>query len=77
MNLIVSFFNWILIIEFEEWCFKVYIDCQFDKIDVIQNLFEEILFEMKVVVSVLLFCVNEYVINELINWDKVFNDLIY
>src|SRR5690554_7509691 len=32
---------------------------------------------MKVVASVLPFRVNEYVINELINWDKVPNDPIY
>ena len=77
MNSIVSFPNRIPTTEFEERRFKVYTDRQLDKIEVIQNLPEETLFEMKVVASVLPFRVNEYVINELINWDQVPNDPIY
>lgn len=77
MNSIVTFPNRIPTTEFEERRFKVYTDRQLDKIEVIQNLPEETLFEMKVVASVLPFRVNEYVINELINWDKVPNDPIY
>ncbi len=57
--------------------FKVYTDKQLDRIDIIKSLPEETLFEMKVVASVLPFRVNEYVINELFNWDKVPNDPIY
>ncbi len=77
MNSIVSFPNRIPAVEFEERRFQVYTDRQMDKIEVIQNLPEATLFEMKVVASVLPFRVNEYVINELINWDKVPNDPIY
>ncbi|MDC9612021.1 lysine 2,3-aminomutase, partial [Pseudoalteromonas sp. GABNS16H] len=69
MNSIVTFPNRIPTAEFEERRFKVYTDRQLDKIDVIQNLPEETLFEMKVVASVLPFRVNEYVINELIDWN--------
>ena len=77
MNSIVTFPNRIPTTEFEERRFKVYTDRQIDKIEVIQNLPEETLFEMKVVASVLPFRVNEYVINDLINWDRVPNDPIY
>ena len=77
MNSIVTFPNRIPTTEFEERRFKVYTDRQLDKIEIIQNLPEDTLFEMKVVASVLPFRVNEYVINELINWDKVPNDPIY
>ncbi|CAN0606249.1 unnamed protein product [Ectocarpus sp. 12 AP-2014] len=77
MNSIVTFPNRIPTAEFEERRFKVYTDRQLDKIEVIQSLPEDTLFEMKVVASVLPFRVNEYVINELINWDKVPNDPIY
>ena len=77
MNSIVTFPNQIPVQEFEERRFKVFTDRQLDKIEAIQNLPEETLFEMKVVASVLPFRVNEYVINELIHWDKVPNDPIY
>src|SRR5690554_4609497 len=77
MNSIVTFPNRIPVQEFEERRFKVFTDRQLDKIEAIQNLPEDTLFEMKVVASVLPFRVNEYVINELINWDKVPNDPIY
>ena len=77
MNSIVSFPNRIPVAEFEERRFQVFTDRQLDKIDVIQSLPEETLFEMKVVASVLPFRVNEYVINELIDWDKVPDDPIF
>lgn len=77
MNSIVTFPNRIPTTEFEERRFKVYTDRQLDKIEIIQSLPKDTLFEMKVVASVLPFRVNEYVINELINWDKVPNDPIY
>lgn len=57
--------------------FKVYTAKQLDQITQLQALPEETRFEMKVVASVLPFRVNEYVINELIQWDKVPNDPIY
>ncbi len=77
MNSIVSFPNRIPAVEFEERRFQVYTDRQLDKIEVIRNLPEETLFDMKVVASVLPFRVNEYVINELIDWDKVPDDPLY
>jgi KamA family protein len=63
--------------EFEERRFQVYTDRQFDKIEGIKTLPEETRFEMKVVASVLPFRVNEYVINELIRWDRVPDDPVY
>lgn len=57
--------------------FQVYTDRQFDKIEPLQKLTEEQRFEMRVVASVLPFRVNQYVIDELINWDDVPNDPIF
>src|SRR5690554_1249932 len=77
MNAIVRFPNRIPATEFEERRFKVYTDRQLDKIEAIRQLPADTLFEMKVVASVLPFRVNEYVINELINWEQVPDDPIY
>lgn len=57
--------------------FKVYQQRQIDKIEMLQRLPEQLRFEMKVVASVLPFRVNEYVFNELIDWDKVPNDPVF
>lgn len=57
--------------------FKVYTQRDLGKIKQLENLPEELLFEMNVVSSVLPFRVNEYVINELIDWDRVPNDPIF
>ncbi|MDY7219887.1 lysine 2,3-aminomutase [Denitrificimonas sp. JX-1] len=57
--------------------FQVYTDRQLDKIEPLQKLSEEQRFEMRVVASVLPFRVNQYVIDELINWDDVPNDPIF
>ena len=57
--------------------FQVYTDRQLDKIEPLQKLSEEQRFEMRVVASVLPFRVNQYVIDELINWDNVPNDPIF
>lgn len=57
--------------------FKVYTAKQLDKIEQLDRLDEDTRFAMKVVANVLPFRVNEYVINELIDWDKVPNDPIY
>ncbi|ERS13766.1 lysine 2,3-aminomutase [Alcanivorax sp. PN-3] len=57
--------------------FKVYTARQLDKIEPLQRLDEEARFAMDVVASVLPFRVNEYVIEELIDWDKVPGDPIY
>ncbi|RUO31469.1 lysine 2,3-aminomutase [Aliidiomarina sedimenti] len=57
--------------------FKVYQHRQLDKIEALQHIPKEMLFEMKVVANVLPFRVNEYVFNELIDWDKVPNDPVF
>ncbi len=54
--------------------FQVYTDRQFDKIEPLQKLSAEQRFEMRVVASVLPFRVNQYVIDQLIDWDNVPND---
>lgn len=57
--------------------FQVFTARQLDKIEPLAKLDAEQRFEMKVVASVLPFRVNQYVIDELINWDKVPNDPIF
>lgn len=57
--------------------FQVFTARQLDKIAPLAKLDAEQRFEMKVVASVLPFRVNQYVIDELINWDKVPNDPIF
>lgn len=57
--------------------FKVFTQRDLDKIEQLKALSEETRFEMLVVSSVLPFRVNEYVIEELIDWSDVPNDPIY
>lgn len=57
--------------------FQVFTARQLDKIAPLAKLDAEQRFEMKVVASVLPFRVNQYVIDELINWDKVPNDPVF
>ncbi len=57
--------------------FRVFTQRDLEKIDQIKNLPPETRFEMLVVSSVLPFRVNEYVVEELIDWSKVPNDPIY
>ena len=57
--------------------FKVYTQRDLDKIQQLKALPEETRFEMLVVSSVLPFRVNEYVIDELIDWSRVPEDPIY
>lgn len=57
--------------------FQVYTHRHLDKIKPLQKLSEAQRFEMEVVSNVLPFRVNDYVINELINWDNVPNDPVY
>jgi len=57
--------------------FKVFTQRDLDKIPQLRQLPEEVRFEMQVVSSVLPFRVNEYVIDELIDWAKVPSDPIY
>lgn len=56
---------------------KVFTERQLDNIQQIQYLSEEQRFNMRVVANILPFRVNEYVINELINWDNVPDDPIF
>lgn len=51
--------------------FKVYTQRDLDKIEPLQALPEALRFEMKVVSSVLPFRVNQYVIDELIDWNNI------
>ncbi|HEB98981.1 MAG TPA: lysine 2,3-aminomutase, partial [Thiotrichales bacterium] len=57
--------------------FKVYTERQFDQIEALQRLPEERRFAMRVVAQVLPFRVNQYVIDELIDWDAVPEDPIF
>ncbi len=57
--------------------FRVFTQRDFDRIELLQMLPESTRFDMQVISSVLPFRVNEYVINELIDWDNVPDDAIY
>lgn len=57
--------------------FRVFTDRHLDKIAQLSSLTERQRFEMKVVASVLPFRVNEYVLDELIDWDAVPEDPIF
>lgn len=57
--------------------FQVYTHRHLDKIKPLQKLTPEQRFEMEVVSNVLPFRVNDYVINELIDWDNIPNDPVF
>lgn len=57
--------------------FKVYTERQLDKIEQLNGLSEEQRFSMHVVANVLPFRVNNYVIEELIDWNNVPNDPMF
>ncbi|MBE0506524.1 MAG: lysine 2,3-aminomutase [Marinospirillum sp.] len=57
--------------------FKVYTQRQLDKIQALQQLPEDLRFDMQVVSQVLPFRVNDYVIDELIDWSAVPNDPVF
>src|SRR5690625_3847809 len=57
--------------------YKVYTQRQLQQIEALQALSPEQRFEMEVVANVLPFRVNEYVINELIDWDNIPADPIF
>ena len=63
--------------DFSPRKFRVYQHRQIDKIEALQRVPESLRFEMKVVASVLPFRVNDYVFNELIDWDQVPNDPVF
>ncbi|MES9852777.1 MAG: lysine 2,3-aminomutase [Candidatus Thiodiazotropha sp. L084R] len=66
-------------VEFEDapQRFKVFTARDLDKIEELKQLPSELLFEMRVVSSVLPFRVNSYVIEELIDWSRVPDDPIF
>lgn len=57
--------------------FQVYTHRHLDKIKPLQKLTKEQRFEMEVVSNVLPFRVNDYVINELIDWDNIPQDPVF
>jgi len=57
--------------------FQVYTHRHLDNITPLQKLTPEQRFEMEVVSNVLPFRVNDYVINELIDWDNIPNDPVF
>lgn len=57
--------------------YQVYTERHIDQIPALQRLTEEQRFVMRVVAKVLPFRVNQYVIDELINWDNVPNDPVF
>ncbi len=57
--------------------FQVYTEHQLDKIAALKQLSEQQRFEMKVVAKVLPFRVNQYVIDQLIDWQNIPDDPIY
>ena len=57
--------------------YKVYTERNVDNIEQFRALPEDMQFEIRVVASVLPFRVNEYVVNELIDWNCVPNDPVF
>ncbi len=57
--------------------FQVYTEHQLDKIEALKQLSDQQRFEMKVVAKVLPFRVNQYVIDELIDWNNIPADPIF
>ncbi len=59
------------------YSFQVYTEHHLDKIDALKQLSAHQRFEMKVVANVLPFRVNQYVIDELIDWSSIPDDPIF
>ncbi|TNF96074.1 MAG: lysine 2,3-aminomutase [Gammaproteobacteria bacterium] len=57
--------------------FRVFTRNDLDRIPQLSNLSEQVRFDMKVISAVLPFRVNEYVIDELIDWNNIPKDPIY
>src|SRR5699024_4416489 len=57
--------------------FQVFTERQLDRIEPLQQLSEEQRFTMRVVANVLPFRVNQYVIDELIDWSNVPDDPVF
>jgi len=77
MNSVLKFFRDPDVGTIEPRRFKVFNERTLDRIDALAGLSEEMRFEMQVVSSVLPFRVNEYVIDELIDWARVPDDPIF
>lgn len=63
--------------DIEPRSFKVFTERQLDLIEPLARLPESVRFDMRVVASVLPFRVNEYVVDQLIDWDDVASDPIF
>jgi KamA family protein len=63
--------------DFASRRFQVFTQRDLERIRMLDHLPEEFRFEMGVVASVLPFRVNEYVVNELIDWDRVPDDPLF
>jgi len=63
--------------EVEDRPFQVFTQRDLDRIEPLTRMSEAARFEMKVVSTVLPFRVNQYVVDELIDWDRVPDDPIY
>jgi len=77
MSSVLKFYSDTELGEIEARSFKVFNERSLEKIPQLARLSEAQRFEMKVVASVLPFRVNEYVINELIDWDAVPDDPMF
>ncbi|MEL0585836.1 MAG: lysine 2,3-aminomutase [Candidatus Thiodiazotropha sp. (ex. Lucinoma kazani)] len=64
-------------IDYAPQRFTVYTARDLDRIEQLEQVSESLRFEMKVVSSVLPFRVNEYVIRELIDWERVLDDPMF
>ena len=62
---------------FESVRFQVYTERHLERIEPLKRLTEEQRFEMRVVANVLPFRVNQYVIDELIDWNNIPQDPIF
>ncbi|TVP82396.1 lysine 2,3-aminomutase [Thioalkalivibrio sp.] len=77
MNSVLRFFRDPDLGTIEARSFKVFNERTLDRIDALAGISEEMRFEMQVVSSVLPFRVNQYVIEELIDWSNVPDDPIF
>ncbi|OOG21011.1 lysine 2,3-aminomutase [Thioalkalivibrio denitrificans] len=77
MSSVLKFYSDRALGEIQARSFKVFNERSLAKIPQVAGLPEAQRFEMKVVASVLPFRVNEYVINDLIDWDNVPDDPIF
>ena len=77
MNSVLKFFRDPELGSIEPRSFKVFNERSLERIDALYRLPEDVRFDMQVVASVLPFRVNQYVIDELIDWSRVPDDPIF